>query len=358
MVDKENAFPVSSADTVAQLPLVVGVDLGGTQIRVAVLRGTTILSRVDALTGDNSFPDRVIPRMIQAVRKALSDAGVALDDVAGIGIGAPGPLDGHTGIVFSPPNLSGWVNVPLRQMFVDEFHVPVFLENDANAAALGEYMFGAGRGSHEVAYVTVSTGIGCGVIADGRLISGVCGTALELGHMTIDIHGPVCNCGNIGCLEALASGTAIARWARECIKAGRGAALKEFVLAHPELLHLSSVSSENLEQSELLLHINARVVAAAAIAHIPEACEIITSAAEALGFGLVNVVHLFNPERIILGGGVSQMGEILFGPANQILQRHTMPVPKAAMSLVMAELGSNVGLIGAGALVYYQHDML
>ena len=197
------------------LPLVIGIDLGGTQIRAAVLHGATRLSRVSLLTGENPTPERVIPRMLNAVYQALVDANISLDQIAGVGIGAPGPLSGRTGIVFSPPNLPGWHNVALRDIFHAKLNMPVFLEKDTNVAVLGEYMFGAGRGYQQVVYLTISTGIGGGVIANGQLLNGATGTATEVGHMTIDRYGPHCNCGNIGCLESIASGTAIARRANE-----------------------------------------------------------------------------------------------------------------------------------------------
>src|SRR6266487_1843890 len=214
------------------LPIVVGVDLGGTQIRTAVLRGSTLLSRVGWLTGDDPTPDRVIPRMFQAVELALKEAQMPLEQVTGIGISAPGPLNNRTGVIYRPPNLSTWDGVPLRDMFTKHFKVPVRVENDANAAALGEYMFGAGRGSREMVYLTISTGIGGGIITDGTIVEGASGTAGELGHMTIDWRGDLCNCGNIGCLERISSGTAIARKANEAIAQGKGDALLVFAQQH------------------------------------------------------------------------------------------------------------------------------
>ncbi len=152
----------------------------------------------------------------------MTHAQVSLDQIAGIGIGAPGPLNARTGVVFDPPNLPGWNGVPLRDLFSEEFHIPIFVENDANAGALGEYMFGAGQGYREVVYLTISTGIGGGVISGGRILNGATGIAGELGHITIDWQGERCNCGNIGCLEQIASGTAIARQANEAIAMGKG----------------------------------------------------------------------------------------------------------------------------------------
>lgn len=335
------------------LPLSIGIDLGGTQIRTAVMRGATLLSRVGLLTGENPTPDRIIPRMFQAVEQALSEADATFSEVAGIGIGAPGPLNSHTGVVFSPPNLPGWVNVPLRAIFSEQFNVPIFVENDANAAGLAEYMFGAGRGSREVVYLTISTGIGGGVIADGKIVEGISGTAGELGHMTIDLHGPRCNCGNIGCLESIASGTAIARHANELIAMGKGNQLLEFALEHQPQDAKANTPVDSARSKKSIAHINARTVAQAAEAGIPSARQIIATAAEGLGVGLVNIIHIFNPEIIILGGGVTLMGDLLLEPARRVVQKRAMQVPRESVRIVSAQLGNDVGLVGAGALSYY-----
>ncbi|GAC1636379.1 MAG: ROK family protein [Ktedonobacteraceae bacterium] len=332
------------------LPLVVAVDLGGTQIRTAVLRGATLLSRVGLLTGENPTPERIFPRLFQAVQQALKHAAVSLDQIAGIGIGAPGPLNSHTGIVYAPPNLPGWENVPVRELFGKQFHTPIFVENDANAAGLGEYMFGAGRGSRDMVYLTISTGIGGGVIMDGRILEGTSGTAAELGHMTIDWRGERCNCGNIGCLERIASGTAIARRANEAIAHGKGDELRAFALEHQP-------HNEENAKASTPTHVTARTVALAAEAGIPLACEIIATAAEALGIGLVNIIHIFNPEKIILGGGVTQMGALLLDPTLHIVGERTMAVPRKAAHIVLAQLGHDVGLVGAGALIYYNRNI-
>lgn len=345
--------PHSRLRDVKALPLVVGVDLGGTQIRAAVLRGANLLSRVGLLTGEDSTPDVVIPRMWDVIEQALTLADVTLDQVAGIGIGAPGPLDSRTGVVFSPPNLASWHNVPLRDIFFTRFNLPIFVENDANVAALAEYMFGAGRGSQEIVYLTISTGIGGGIITKGRILEGIVGTAGELGHMTIDMHGPRCNCGNVGCLESLASGTAIARLAHELIDQGKGERLVNFARSHQLLTPGDDTPLDREHAQRNALRVNGHIVALAAQAGVPEATAIIEQVAVALGVGLVNIIHIFNPERIILGGGVSQIGESLLAPALHIVKDRAMRVPGNAVQILLSELGSDVGLIGAGALTYY-----
>ena len=349
----ENDGIVHQFTTRDDLPLVVGVDLGGTQLRAAVLRGATLIARVGLLTGENPKPELVIPRMFQAVRQVMAQAQVSPDQVAGIGIGAPGPLNAHTGVVFDPPNLPGWKDVPLSELFKEEFHLPIFIENDANAGALGEYMFGAGRGCTDLVYLTISTGIGGGIISAGRLLDGASGTAGELGHITIDWRGRRCNCGNIGCLEQIASGTAIAREANEAIAIGKGNELLAFALAHPDQDKTANTPIDSEIEATTPLHVNTRVVAQAAQAGIPLAYEIIARAAEALGVGLVDIIHSFNPEIIVLGGGVTQMGDLLIEPARRIVATRAMRVPRETVRIVTAKLGTDAGLIGAGALIYY-----
>ncbi|GAC1568215.1 MAG: ROK family protein [Ktedonobacteraceae bacterium] len=357
------------------LPLVVGVDIGGTQLRAAVLQGAHLRSRISMLTGENSVPGRIMPRLFNAIQQALDEAQVTLNSVAGIGVATPGPLDNRTGIIYSPPNLPTWEHVPLRDIFqqqYQQYQLPIYLENDANTAALGEYLFGAGRGCQNMVYLTVSTGIGGGVIIDGKLIEGASGTAAELGHMSIDLHGERCNCGNLGCLEYYASGTAIARKANEAIAAGEGAALLAFaatMLEHlttiPDVAALPAlpdIHTQPLVEADgragvvEIPHVNARTVARAAEAGIPLARAIITQAGEALGVGLVNIIHIFNPERIILGGGVIMKGDMLMEPALRIAQERAMTAPYNAVRISMAELAANTGLVGAGALVYYYAD--
>lgn len=350
------------------LPLVLAVDLGGTQLRTGVLQGARLLSRVGLLTGANRTPESVLPRLHKAVQQALDDAHTSLDQIAGIGIATPGPLDNRTGIIYSPPNMPGWNNIPLRDLFYERYKVPTYVENDANAAGLGEFMFGAGRGCKHMVYLTISTGIGGGIIIDGKLVEGTSGTAGELGHMTIDWQGVPCSCGNVGCLEAMASGTAIARRANQAITAGQGAELLAFastMLEHPDTVPdpaalptqdsttLPLNQQEEFDSAGESLHVNARTVARAAEAGVPLAREIITGAAEALGVGLVNIIHIFNPEMIVLGGGVTLMGRMLMEPVLRIVQERAMKAPRDAVQISIAQLGTNVGLIGAGALIYY-----
>ncbi len=352
-----------------ELPLVAGIDLGGTQMRAAILRGAQIIGRAATLTGYNPTPEQVLPRLYETLQKALDQAGVGLDACLGIGVASPGPLDHHTGIIYQPPNLPAWQGVPLRDILIEKYGRPVFVENDANAAALGEYMFGAGQGCAEVVYLTVSTGIGAGVLVRGKILEGVNGAAGEIGHIVIDWQGTeLCSCGNYGCLEAWASGTAIARKANEAIAQGQGAELLAFastMLEHtldipdPSALPLQDFNTQPLKKPgqstppQEELQVNAKTVARAAEAGIPLARAIMIRAAEALGIGLVNILHIFSPEIIILGGGVMQTGVMLMEPALRVVQQRALPENRSHARIVMAQLGIDAGLVGAGALLPY-----
>jgi glucokinase len=317
-------------------PLVIGVDLGGTQIRAALIQHTRLLSRVSLPTQDEEGVEAVIQRIKEAIRQAAHQGGVLLEQVFGIGMAAPGPLDGRSGIIISPPNLKGWHNVPLRQIIQDEFRLPVALGHDASLAALAEYVFGAGHGIPDMIYITVSTGIGGGVLLGGQIFLGVSGVAPEPGHMTIDIHGPRCNCGNIGCLEVLASGTAIARYAAEAIAQGRGQGMLE--------------AAQALQAQE----VDARVVVEAARRSDQVASKIMRQVAEYVGVGLVSLIHIFNPALIVIGGGVSKAGPLLFEPMQRIVDERAMEVQRRAVRIVPAKLGEDAGLLGAGAHLLQQ----
>jgi glucokinase len=308
---------------------IVGVDLGGTQIRAVVQdeRGQ-IVARAATLTRAGDGRDAVIGRILDCAREAVGS--LSWREIKGVGIGAPGPLDPWQGIVMQSPNLPGWVDVPLRQIISDALGVPTQLGNDANLAALGEYHFGAGRGVPDLIYMTISTGIGGGIITQGQLLLGAGGLAGEVGHQTLSEDGPPCGCGNVGCLEALAAGPAIGRMGREAAAAGRGARLLE-------------LAGGNVEA------IDAKVVAQAALAGDETACAIIRRSAVWIGIGLANLIHLFNPRLILLGGGVTHVGALLFDPIRATIARRAMPSMRE-VRVEAAALGDDVVLMGALAL--------
>ncbi|WP_242868862.1 ROK family protein [Desulfotomaculum copahuensis] len=308
--------------------LVLGVDLGGTKIYTALAdHSGRVLSAVKVPTGEHA-PENVIARIVQTVEEVRHRSGIDAGDICALGAGAPGPLDPVRGIVHQAPNL-GWHDVPLKALLEDALQLPVAVDNDANLAALGEYVYGAGRGEDDMVYITVSTGIGGGLIFGGRLYHGAGGGAGEIGHMTVDPDGPLCSCGNRGCLEALASGTAIARAARELVDAGGGAAI------------LAAAGGRA---------VSAETVAAAAAAGDAEASGILTAAGRVLGCGVANLVNLLNPGLVVLGGGAMQAGRLLWQAMEDELQRRALSHPLGGVRLAPAALGSRSGVLGAVAL--------
>ena len=272
---------------------IVAVDLGGTKILAAVVSPQgEVIAREYRLTMAEEGPEAVIRRIIASIERVIKLANVRLSQLTSVGIAAAGALDSKEGIVSASPNLPNWHDVPLRDTIGERLGVNAFLINDASAAALGEHHFGAGKGVDDLIYITVGTGIGGGIIIGGRLYSGVCGTAGELGHMSIDVNGIRCNCGNIGCLETLASGVAVAREAISRIGQGAKTSMTKLVEGRVESITAQTVS-----------------LAAQGGDHL--ALDIITRAGTYLGIGMVNLVNLFNPEMIIVGGGMAKMGDML-----------------------------------------------
>lgn len=310
--------------------LVIGVDLGGTQIRALVMDpdGREV-GRSATLTQAAEGVEAVIARILGTIGAALGQ--LPWSKVRGIAVGVPGPTDPWEGIVLQAPNLPGWRDIPLRQIISERLGVPTKLGNDANLAALGEHFYGAGRGVNNLVYMTISTGIGGGIIADGRLLLGARGLTGEIGHQTLEPEGPLCGCGNRGCLEALAAGLAIARMGREAVIQGRG----------ERLLALAQGSLEAID---------ARIVARAAAEGDSTALEIVRRAATYVGIGLANVCNILNPAMIILGGGVTRIGPLLFDTIRETIALRAMP-PVRDVQLVPAALGDDVVLLGAIALV-------
>ncbi|MFC1864222.1 ROK family protein [Chloroflexota bacterium] len=309
--------------------LILGIDLGGTKILTAVVDTQgKILSRDHSITPAKEGQQAVVRSILESVGRVLDQAHIAAADLPAIGLGVPGLSNPETGILFTSPNLPGLIDVPLRDIIEKELGRKAFLINDANAAAIGELHFGAGRGARNFIYITVSTGIGGGIIVDGKIYTGSMGAAGELGHMVIDDDGPPCNCGNRGCWETLASGTALAREARHRIKTG----------AATSILELAGGDAEK---------INAEAIHEAAQAGDKLATELIAKTAYYLGVGLANLINIFNPETIIIGGGLSNIGDALLKPAFEEAGRRAFKQAYQAVRFARAELGRNSGVLGA-----------
>ncbi len=305
--------------------IIIGVDLGGTQMRAARFDSQlNLLERVSAPTRAQEGPDKVIVRLLDLIARVVPDS---VESVAGIGVSVPGPINPHAGTIVAPPNLPGWHNVPVRKLVQERFGCTTYLGNDANVAALAEATRGAAHGYKYVVYLTVSTGIGSGLIDNGHLVVGADGLAGEAGHMILIVDGEVMD------LENAASGTAIARCAVEQLKAGAESSIRDKVNGD-----LHSVTS--------------KIVGEAALEGDDLAVSLIERAGYRVGLGIVSLMHILNPQIIVVGGGVSNVGDLLFKPMRRAVEQHVMdPMYCEHVPIVQASLGDNVGLIGAAALV-------
>ncbi len=314
---------------------IIGVDLGGTSIQVGVVPvgGGTVLGMrsmpTDAHVGAKFVVDRMVS-MIEGVRReAVREGGLKDEDFLGVGLGSPGPLDRDTGTVIETPNL-GWRNFPLRDLIERATGLEAELDNDANCAALGEWWRGAGRGVDIMLGVTMGTGIGGGMVLNGEVYHGASDVAAEFGHMTIASTGRRCPCGNDGCLEAYASGPAIAARAVEGLEAGAPSIIPELVDGD-------------------LRNVTAETVSDAIVAGDLYAADVMRETASFLGTGLANLINILNPEMIVLSGGVTNSGKHLFDPLRREVRRRAFRPASEACRIVSSELGGMAGVIGAAA---------
>ena len=317
-------------------PPVLAIDLGGTKVIAAIISDEgEMMAREYHRTLADEGPQPVIDQMLSVIDCLLRVKDVDLSQLHSISVAAAGAIDTERGLVTLSPNLPGWSNIPLRDIIKEKYGVNTFLINDASAAALGEHRFGAGRGVKSLIYLTVSTGIGGGIIINDKLYLGPCGSAGEIGHMTIDVNGPRCNCGNIGCWETLASGTAVAQEAIRRISRGERSSLTEIVEGKIE-------------------NITAEKVGVAARGGDFLALDIIAKAAVYLGVGMVNLVNIFNPEMIVVGGGMVKMGDLLLAPARQVVWERAFQVSAQAVRIIPAQLGDDAGVLGAATFAFQQ----
>jgi len=311
--------------------LILGVDLGGSKILAAVVKPRgEMLSSDESTTPATESHEVVIQSIIDSVHSALKHASCTISEISAIGIGAPGISNPEAGILFTSPNLPGWRNVLLRDIIQNKLDKKAFLINDANAAALGELYFGAARGTHNFIYITLSTGIGGGIVINGKIYTGAIGTAGEVGHMTIDDNGPLCNCGNKGCWEALASGTALAREAKRRIKEGTKTSILKYVDGDSE-------------------KVTAQIIHSAAERGDKLAKDLIARTGYYVGVGMANLINIFNPELIVIGGGLSNIGDMLLKPAFKVAAERSYKEAFQAVRFVSAGLGRNSGVLGAAA---------
>ncbi|MGD0571069.1 MAG: ROK family protein [Candidatus Sulfotelmatobacter sp.] len=315
-------------------PHFIGVDVGGTKVAAGLVNSTgeiTHQTRVPMVATDAAAGLRAVIAAIDAVR-AAADLDQKLSGViSGIGICAPGPLDPRTGVVVNPPNLPGWRNFPLAAEIKEAYRLPVRVDNDGNAAAMAEALWGAGRGYRNIFYATIGTGIGTGIVFDGRIYHGRTGAAAEGGHVTIDYRGPRCKCGKLGCIEILASGTAIARRASEKIATGRHSAILD-------------------EAGGQLDKITGEMVGKAYLAGDLLAKELLQETAMFLTVWLGTIVDLLEPDVMIVGGGVAAMLQPFFGEIHDQLPKWCVNSHSQEIPLVSAHYGADAGIAGGAAL--------
>jgi glucokinase len=301
------------------MSVIVAIDIGGTQLRVAVYprHGTTPITI--QRTPTRGMQDGVFERLT-----ALIDTVWPNGPVDAISVAAPGPLNPYTGTIISTPNIPAWTDYPLAELLSKKYKVPAYLGNDANLAVLGEWKYGAGLGHHDVLYLTLSTGIGGGVISSDMLIEGSSGMATELGHITVLPGGPLCSCGVPGHLEAVASGPAIARYVSQQVAGGRSSILRS--------------------RTEL----SAREVAEAAKQGDELAKEAFVRAGDFIGQAVADFLHIFNPSIVIFGGGVSHSGRLILDPIEESMKRNIMDQSYLeGLQIATAKLGDDAGLLGA-----------
>ena len=314
---------------------IVGVDLGGTNIVAGVMPedGSREIAMRSQPTHAELGADVVASRIIQIIgdvmTATMAETGATRADFIGVGIGAPGPLDREKGLVIIAPNL-GWKNFPLRDLIADGVGLPATLDNDANCATLGEWWCGAAKGGRNVVGLTIGTGIGGGLILDGRLYHGASDVAGELGHTTIDSTGRRCKCGNYGCLEAYASGPNIAERAREAIASDETSLLRDLVGGQLDLITAQTVYDAANRGDEI-------------------AREVVRDTAKFLGIGVANLLNIFNPDVVVIAGGVTQAGEALFEPMRAEVRRRAFKPAVEACRIVAATLPGTAGVVGAVA---------
>lgn len=312
----------------------IGIDVGGTNVKIA------LVDKSGKIIYSNSVPtyakmgyEYTVNNIKQAIKDLMKETNTTAKDIDGIGFDFPGQVDYKTGVVKLAPNIPGWVNVPIAQMIEEEFHIPTRIDNDVRCAALGEMKFGAGQGCENFVCITVGTGIGSGLVVNGQLVRGASNAAGEIGHIKLQMKdGLICGCGDTGCLEAYASGPSIVAMAQDYIKGGKSTKFREMAAA---------------EGGEITPY----MVAKAAEAGDPVAKRIFEIVGEYIGIGLTSVINLLNPEKVIIGGGVAEAGNLLLDPIRKTIKERAMVVAGSAVEIVPAQLGNSAGVIGASMLI-------
>jgi len=313
----------------------IGVDLGGTNIVSTVVNYQgKIVSRLKVQTLAERGKESTIKRIVETIHENIVQSTIASGDIIGIGIGAPGPLDVKKGIINFAPNLPGWRDVPLRKILEDEFSMKVVLENDANAAAWGERCFGAGQGVNNLVCFTLGTGIGGGIIINGKIYHGNNYGAAELGHMTVNKDGPLCNCGNYGCLEAYSSATGIKNRIKNRIKEGMKSEFLDF------------------DEDKLFESLRLKSIFEAARKGDRLTKDIVEEAISYLGIAIANIINILNPEMVVLVGGITNEGNKLLIPLGEEVKKRALYSNYKSLKIIIGKLAGNAGVLGAAALLW------
>lgn len=337
--------------------LCLALDFGGTKLAAGLVNwqtGAVLRQARCATEAGRGARGQIADMLGMAEREVLGGAGATAIDAVGVSFG--GPVDAERGVVVQSHHVPGWESLPLGPELSAALHRPVYLENDANAVALGEYRYGAGRGARAMVYLTISTGIGGGIVVEGQLWRGSHGVAGEVGHMVVRPDGPLCTCGNHGCLEALASGPSIARRAREALGAGGGGSRTEGrggSRTAPTGASRTAPTLLAIAGSEAA--VTAEHVFRAARAGDPLAAQVVASVAQDLGLAIAMLASIVDPERVILGGGVAKAGEQLLAPVRTAFAHYAFPLLASRVAIVQAAAIDEGGLLGAAALVAQAH---
>jgi glucokinase len=312
----------------------IGVDLGGTNIKFALFdKGMQSAGALEAPTPGAQGPDGVIAAIVAGCDRLIRQEKLAKSDIVGVGIGSPGPLDIANGIVLDMPNIGGFKNVHLRDRVGAGLGLPAALDNDANVAGYGEYLCGGGKGARVMVFLTLGTGIGSGIVIDGHVFRGAHGIGAELGHMIVEPGGELCGCGQQGCMEHYSSAHYLAQYARRAVEESNRKGLLKGVLEKAGKITARDVAEARAQGDEL-------------------ACVVWDRAIHYLAVGCVNIARIFDPERIVLGGGMAKAGKDLIEPVRQEFQRLHWNLTDPRTELFLATLGNDAGVVGAAGVAW------
>jgi glucokinase len=315
--------------------LLIGIDVGGTNIKIGCFDTRLKLLKKTSITTDaNTGPQAVVKKMLTAIDDLVRESSFTLSDISAAGIGTPGPADYKAGIIINSTNMPAFKNVPIRQMLSGGLHCPVVFDNDANVACFGEFVAGAGKGVTDMVFFTLGTGIGAGIVSEGKLLRGISGNAAELGHTIIYPDGRLCNCGQKGCVEAYASASNTAKRATEAVEAGEKSSLKKVLDKNGQIT--SKDVYDHLKTGDKL------------------AKKITDETAKALAILCINTLHATEPQRIVFAGGMIAAGDILLNRIKDYFNQQIWKLKKETIEICFATLGEDAGIIGAAALAKNQ----